>query len=192
MKALRFVFLFVILCAAAYPQTQDLGNGAFANEEGPIMIAVDANQVTQDLKNPYSLFILYLGAKKESQNIVVSRNDVTLVYKDQEYKMPSLKELREKYSGQIRDIDFYGRLAAGGLVSSWIKFYKFTAGTDFFPVFRSGAPMPVDEGSMNGFIGFRTKCYFKNPGFEKGDKVTIKVRDKKDPKISSEVEVTLK
>ena len=192
MKILRSVFLLVILCAVAYPQTVDLGNGAFANEKGPIMIAVDATQVIQSMESPYSLFILYLGAKSENKSIVVARNDVTLVYKGQEYKMPSLEEVRKKYAGDIRDVDFYSRLAAGGLVSSWIRFYKFTARTDFFPVFRPGAALPVDEGSMTGFIGFRTKCYFKNPGFQKGDMFTIKVRDKKNPEIASEVEVTLK
>jgi hypothetical protein len=45
---------------------------------------------------------------------------------------------------------------------------------------------------MTGSIGFRTKCYFKNPGFQPGDKLIIKVRDKKKPDIASEVEVTLK
>jgi hypothetical protein len=192
MKTLRFAFLLVILCAVAYPQTQDLGNGAFANEKGPIMIAVDATQVIQNMKSPYSLFILYLGVKNENKDIVVGRNDVTLVYNGQEYKMSSVEELRKNYQGEIRDVDFYSRLAAGGLVSSWIRTYDFTRRTDFFPAFRPGAPLPVDEGSLVGFIGFRTKCYFKNPGFEKGDKLTIRVQDKKKPDITGEVEVTLK
>ena len=50
----------------------------------------------------------------------------------------------------------------------------------------------MEEGSLLGYIGFSTKCYFKNPGFEKGDKLTIKVRDKNNPQITGEVEVTLK
>ena len=44
---------------------------------------------------------------------------------------------------------------------------------------------------MYSFTGFRTKVYFKNPGFKKGDKVTFRVWDKKDPKISGEIEVVL-
>jgi len=192
MKALRLAFVLVILCVAAYPQTQDLGNGAFANEKGPILMAVDATQAIVDMKSPYSLFILYLAAKDQNKDYLVARNDVTMVYNGTEYKMPSVKELREKYSGEIRDVDLYSRLAAGGLVSSWIRVYDFSRRTDFFPAFRPGAPIPVDEGSMTGSIGFRTKCYFKNPGFQKGDTLTIKVRDKKKPEITSEVEVTLK
>jgi hypothetical protein len=42
---LKAVCLFFILCAAAYPQTKDLGMGAFSNDEGPIMLAVDAGLV---------------------------------------------------------------------------------------------------------------------------------------------------
>jgi len=50
----------------------------------------------------------------------------------------------------------------------------------------------TDEGSMAGQLGFRTKCYFKNPGFQKGDKLIIRVTAKNNPALSSEVEVTLK
>ncbi len=193
MKTLKITFLLVILCAVlVYPRTQDLGNGAFANEKGPIMMAVDATQAIVDMKSPYSLFILYLAAKNQNKDIVVARNDVTMIYKGTEYKMPSVKELREKYAGEIKDVDYYSRLAAGGLVSSWIRIYDFTRRTDFFPAFRPGSTTPVDEGSMTGMIGFRTKCYFKNPGFQPGDKLIIRVRDKKKPEITSEVEVTLK
>jgi hypothetical protein len=192
MKTLRVVLLLVILCAAAYPQTQDLGLGAFANEKGPILLAVDAGQVMADLKSPYCLFILYMATKQGNRNVVVDRNDVTMVYKGQEYKMPSLEELRKDYQGEIRDVDFYRHLAKAGIISSWIRLYEFPTRTDFFPVLGANSPLPVDQGSMTGAIGFRTKCYFKNPGLEKGDKLTIKVRDKKNPDITGEVEVTIK
>ena len=45
---------------------------------------------------------------------------------------------------------------------------------------------------MYGFQGVRTKVYFKNPGFKKGDKVTFKAVDKKDPRLSGSVEVVFK
>jgi hypothetical protein len=44
---------------------------------------------------------------------------------------------------------------------------------------------------MTGFYGFMTPLYFKNPGFAKGDKLTIKVRDKKNAQLSGECEVVL-
>jgi hypothetical protein len=37
-----------------------------------------------------------------------------------------------------------------------------------------------------------TSLYFKNPGFAKGDKLTIKVRDMKNPELTGECEVVLK
>ena len=101
MKTLKFALLLVILCAAAYPQTQDLGHGAFANERGPIMIAVDASEAIQNMESPYSLFIVYLAVKSDNKSIVVARNDVTLVYKDQEIqdaeRRGSPQELRGRY-----------------------------------------------------------------------------------------------
>ncbi len=45
---------------------------------------------------------------------------------------------------------------------------------------------------MMNRIGFRTKCYFKNPGFKKGDKLTIKVTAKNNPELTGQVDVVLK
>lgn len=192
MKTLKVALLALVLCAAAYPQTKDLGLGAFSNEQGPIILAVDASVAIADLKTPYSLFILYMAAKKDNMNVTVNRNDVTMVYNGQEYKMPTIEEFRKNYSGEIRDIDFYRHLEKAGIISSWVRFYKFTTRNDFFPPLRAGAPLVADEGSMTDSIAFTTKCYFKNPGFQKGDKLTIRVRDKKNPDLTGEVEVTLK
>jgi hypothetical protein len=44
---------------------------------------------------------------------------------------------------------------------------------------------------MAAFNGFLTPMYFKNPGFAKGDKLTIKVRDTKNPQLTGECEVVL-
>lgn len=192
MKALKIALALAVMCAAAYSQTQDLGLGAFSNEAGPILLAVDAKLVIDDIKSPYSMFVVWMAAKNTNQSLVVSRDNVVMIYKGQEYKMPSLEELRKKYKGEIRDITFYRHLEKAGIISSWIRFYKFTTRTDFFPPLTLRAPVPVDEGSMTDSIGFSTKCYFKNPGFEKGDKLTIRVSDKKNPQITGEVEVTLK
>ncbi len=192
MKALKIALALAVMCSAAYSQTQDLGLGAFSNEDGPILLAVDAQLVIDDIKSPYSMFVVWMAAKNTNQSLVVSRDNVVMIYKGQEYKMPSLEELRKNYKGEIRDITFYRHLEKAGIISSWIRFYKFTTGTDFFPPLTLRAPVPVDQGSMTDSIGFSTKCYFKNPGFEKGDKLTIRVSDKKNPQITGEVEVTLK
>jgi len=44
---------------------------------------------------------------------------------------------------------------------------------------------------MTGFHGFVTKCYFKNPGFKKGDKIAIRVVAKNAPDVQGEVAVVL-
>lgn len=187
-KILKSICLLLLLCVAAYGQTEDLGMGAFANEHGQILLAVDAALVDFQINSPYVMFVMYMAAKTQNQDIVVGRDTVVMVHQGHEYKMPSLKELREKYRGEIHDVDFYRHLGKEGIISSWIRFYNFVQGVDFFPplTLRKTA-LAVDEGSMYGFKGFRTKVYFKNPGFKKGDKVIFKVWDKKNPKLSGEV-----
>ena len=44
---------------------------------------------------------------------------------------------------------------------------------------------------MSGFCSFVTKCYFKNPGFKKGDKLVIRVTAKNKPEFKGEVAVVL-
>jgi hypothetical protein len=189
MKILKSLVLVLALSVAAYAQTEDLGMGAFANEQGPILIVVDAAMADLMIDSPYVMFVTYLAAKDHNQSIVVDRSDVVMVYNGREYRLPSVKELRENYRGGIHDLDFYRHLGKEGIVASWARFYNFTLGGDFFPTL--GGPLSVDRGSMSGVIGFRTKLYFKNPGFKKGDKLTIKVRDQKNPQLTGEVEVTI-
>ncbi|HSA97107.1 MAG TPA: hypothetical protein VLJ16_13720 [Acidobacteriota bacterium] len=196
MKLLRCVLPVLLLGVLAYgqeqkPATEDLGLGAFASERGPILLAVDAALVDLQMESPYVMFVLYMAPKNQNQDIVVSRDTIAMIYKGKEYKMPSVKELRENYRGTIRDIDFYRHLGKEGIISSWIRFYNFPSGTDFFPPLTMRGGLAIDEGSLYGFAGFRTKAYFKNPGFKKGDKLTFKVWDKKDPKNSGQVDVVL-
>jgi hypothetical protein len=192
MKVLTTVLAFLVLSAVAFPQTEDLGLGAFSNEKGAIMLAVDASLINQDLASPYVMFVVYMASKSENQNIAVSRDGVVMVYNGQEYKMPSLQDLRKNYRGEIRDINFYRHLGKEGLISSWMRLYDFPASGDFFPPLTLSAPLKTDAGSMYNFSGFRTKCYFKNPGFKKGDKLILRVTAKNNPALSGEVEVILK
>jgi hypothetical protein len=191
MKVFKSVLLVLLLCTAAYAQKEDLGMGAFASERGPILLAVDAALVDFQMNSPYVMFVFYMASKNQSKDIVVSRDTITMIYQGQEYKMPTLKELSANYKGTIHDIDFYRHLGKEGIVASWVRFYNFPQRADFFPPLTMRGTLAVDEGSMYGFTGFRTKVYFKNPGFKKGDKVTFTVWDKKDPAISGQVDVVL-
>ncbi|MBE3130080.1 MAG: hypothetical protein IMZ54_05085, partial [Acidobacteria bacterium] len=53
MKLIRLALIALVISATAYPQTADLGMGAFSNEKGAILIAVDAALVNQEIHSPY-------------------------------------------------------------------------------------------------------------------------------------------
>ncbi len=196
MRVLKFAFVLLLISATAFaqakapqkPQTEDLGMGAFSNEHGAILLLVDASLADLQLKSPYIMFILYMASKDENVGITVEPKDVVMVYNGQEYQMPSVKDLRANYGGTIRDADFYRHLGKEGIVSSWVRFYNWNVGnSDFFPPLTLRSGLPREEGYMYGYHGFRTKVYFKNPGFKKGDLATIKVHDNKNPNLAGEV-----
>lgn len=191
MKIIKSLAFILTISVAASAQTQNLGLGAFSADQGPILIAVDAAMADRMIDSPYVMFVAYLAAKDQNLNIVVDRSDVVMVYEGREYRLPTVKELRDNYRGGIRDLDFYRHLGKEGIIASWVRFYNFNfaQGADFFPTL--GGPLSVERGSMSGIIGFATKLYFKNPGFKKGDRLTIKVRDKKNPQLEGAVEVTI-
>jgi hypothetical protein len=195
MKPLKIAVLaaaVLVLTAAAFPQTKDLGMGAFANESGPILMAVDAALVNQDISSPYVMFMLFMGAGNKNTSITVAAKDVVMVYKGQEYHMPSLTELRDDYRGEIRDMNFYRRLGKEGIIASWVRLYDFPEKANFFPPLTLRSSLAITEGYMTSLNGFMTPIYFKNPGFAKGDTLTIKVRDVKKPAVTGECDVVLK
>jgi len=191
MKILRLALIALVFTVVAYPQTVDLGMGTFSSDNGAILMTVDASLVNRIVNSPYVMFYAFLGSKDQGQAITVAAKEVVMVYKGQEYPMPSVKELREKYSGEIRDLDFYRRLGKEAVAGSWVRMYQFPESSNFFPPLTQAAPLPTDEGHMVGYWGFLTPLYFKNPGFAKGDRLTIKVRDKKNPQLAGECEVVL-
>ncbi|HMA54817.1 MAG TPA: hypothetical protein VKT17_10160, partial [Acidobacteriota bacterium] len=188
---LKVALIVLFLAAAAYPQTKDLGMGSFANESGPIMMAVDAQLVVQSIDRPYAMFVLFMGAREKEASITVAAKDVVMVYKGQEYHMPKLAELRENYRGEMRDLGFYRRLGQEGILSSWVRFYDFPNEGNFFPPLTAQSGIAATEANLVALNGFITPIYFKNPGFAKGDKLTIKVKDVKNPNLTGEIEVVL-
>lgn len=191
MKLLRIALIALVLTAVAYPQTANLGMGSFSNESGAILMTVDASLVNRIVGSPYVMFFVFLGSKDQGQAVTVAAKDVIMVYKGQEYAMPTVKELRANYRGGIRDLDLYQRLGKEAVAASWVRMYQFPEETNFFPTLTQAATLPADEGHMVGYLGFLTPLYFKNPGFAKGDKLTIKVRDTKNPQLAGECEVVL-
>ena len=205
MKSLRVVSLLLLACVLAFPQqmqeqseldklapgTEDLGVGAFQNEHNPILMAVDASLAELMIKDSYVMFVVYMASKDQNQGITVPAKNVVMVYKGQEYHMPSLEELRKNYAGALRDLSFYRHLGKEGIIASWVRIYNFPERSNFFPPVSLRAPLAVDQGYMYGFSGFRTPCYFKNPGFKKGDYLVIKVSDKSNPKLVGQCAIEL-
>lgn len=191
MKLVNTVLAILVIVVGAFAQTEDLGMGAFSNDKSDIMLAVDASLAMASLDKPYILFVVFMAAKSQNQNIVVSRDGVVMVWNGQEYKMPSLQEFRENYKGDVWDVTRYRKMAKEGIISSWIRFYDFPSSGDFFPSLQSNSQIKTDEGSMYSNQGFWSKCYFKNPGLKKGDTVVLRVTAKNKPELKSEVSIKL-
>ncbi len=180
MKPIRLVLAVMFFLGVAFTQTIDLGQHLFFNNEGEIVVCIDAALTVRKLDSPFVMFVAYMGAKSQSSNYSVHRNDVVMIYKGQEYKMPSVEEWRKEYSSAANDIDLYARLGKESLAQSQMRFWQYKWDYDFFPVLGRG-PLPSDQLSMSGSLGVKTKFYFRNPGFQKGDELVIKVKDQKKP-----------
>jgi hypothetical protein len=163
-------------------QTQDMGQGVFYSDVGDVVMAVDAVVANRKLDKPYVMFMLYMGTSGNS-SIKIKREDVTMIYNGQEFKMPTVKELNASYNGGQNDWTLYERSGKESLILSRMRYWRYQTGTDFFPLLSRNI-MAVGEGSMAGDLGFRTRLYFKNPGFKKGDEIVIQVKDQSNPELS--------
>jgi len=189
MKKYWTILLVLAITLTLSAKTEYIGQNAYHNDEGQINIAADAVLVIRDLKSPYTPFYLFLGADKDTK-ADIDRDSITLVHNGQEHKMPSLAELRSNYNRDNRDLGSYERMGKQALITSKLRGYEFQHTVDFFPG-RTDSMIGTQEGSISGNIGFYTRVYFKNPGFEEGDIITIKVQDKNDPSISGSLEMVL-
>ncbi len=182
------VVLFITVSLSA--DNEYIGQNAYHNDAGQINIAADAVLVIRDLKSPYTPFYLFLGADRDAK-AAINRDSVTLIHNGQEYKMPTLAELRSSYNRDNRDLGTYQRMGKQALITSKLRGYDFQENVNFFPG-RTESMVGTEGGSISSNIGFFTRVYFKNPGFEEGDIITIKVQDKNDPSISGSIEIILK
>src|SRR5512139_3552798 len=104
MKILKWALLGVLaLSAAGFGQTTELGQNVFTSDQGEIILTIDAALAVRKLDSPYVMFMAYMIVRG-GQSYVVKRDDVTMTYNVQEYKMPSLKEWRDKYKGAQGDM----------------------------------------------------------------------------------------
>lgn len=178
---IRQIGFLILFSLPAFGQTVDLGQHAFYNNEGEIVMGIDASVVAQKLDSPYIMFVAYIGANG-NKSFEVNRNDVIMIYKEMSYPMPSLKELRENYRGEMNDTTLSLRMGKEAILLSQLRFYRYRWQEDFFPDPRAGQ-LAIDRGSVAGNIGFKTRLYFKNPGLKKGDQIVIAVREKESSRL---------
>ncbi len=191
MKIFRSALFGVLaLSATVFAQTIELGQSVFTSNQGVIGLTIDAALAVRKLDSPYVMFMAFMVITG-GRSAVVGRDEVTMTYNGQEYKMPSLKEWRDQYRGANGDATLYPRLGKETLVLSHLSNYDFPSDQDFFPILGRG-PLPTDQGSMAGMVGFRTKLYFKNPGFKRGDQIIISLKDKNDPEVTGSCAVILR
>lgn len=191
MKFLRCALLILFVCAAAYPQTTQLGEGMYFSDAGDIIIGVDVTVAVRRIESPYVMFMAFMVAK-DDKSLTVHREDVTMIYKGQEYHLPALKEIEKAYKGEKEDAGLYRQLGKELLLFDKLRYYKFPYQSEFYPTPGFGPAVWVDEGSLVALMGFKTKFYFKNPGFQKGDEVTFKAFDRKHPESKAEITIVLK
>ena len=190
MKKWMTLLLVLFTALSLSASNEYIGQNAYHNDGGQINIAADAVLVIRDLKSPYTPFYLFFGADKGAK-ATISRDSVILVHDGQEYKMPTLGELRSNYNRDNRDLGTYQRMGKQALITSKLRGYDFQEKVNFFPR-RTESMTSTVEGSISWNIGIFTRVYFENPGFEDGDIITIKVQDKDDASICGSVEIILK
>ena len=137
----------------------------------------------------YVFFVLHMGMDA-NQHGSIDRAGITLIYKGNEYKMPELKEFRQNYNQERRDMRVYRNMGEEPWISAGMNTYQYNPEFDFFPM-RHESSRSTDRGSLSSTIGLRTKVYFKNPGFEPGDKFIIQVKDRKNPAVVTNVVIVL-
>lgn len=181
MKIFRIVFCLGVLCFFLLSQTEELGRNVYYSEEGTINLAVDATMIVYNLDKAYIPFVLFMGTDLKSK-AVVHRSGVTLIHKDKEYSMPEIQEFRKNYRGDTRDLRIYSQFGRRNLVTPKMHHLRFQSRYDFFPQ-RTEPTRIVDEIEITDLVGFATWAYFKNPGFQVGDTVVLKVVDKTNPDV---------
>ena len=190
MRKIIYLSAFMVLGTSLLAaQTLDMGQNTFLNKDGPLNVLVEAGVAASYLDSPYAFFILRMGMDANRYG-AIDRNSITLIYKGQEYKMPSLKEFRKNYNQERRDMRAYQRLPEEPLIMAGMNTLQYNSSFDFFPL-RNERGKSTDSGSISASIGLRTRVYFKNPGFEPGDRFIIQVKDRKDPEVVTNVVVIL-
>jgi len=172
MKILKVYSPFFLLSAAAYA---DAGPGMGAS---PMNTARSwwRSRALVDFRWTALVMFMFHGGQQENQDIVSAaiRSSWSMRH--------GIRCPRTKSSGRI----IRRESATLIFIATWARKASFPAGSvlqfppegGFFPPESQNSPLR-DEASMLQLQGFRTKVYFQEPGFKKGDTLTFKVWDKR-------------
>jgi hypothetical protein len=190
MKKLWVILFILSLSLSLSAQTDDIGQGAFFNDQGQINLLVDASIAVRFIDSDYVMFMVYMLTDKAT-TAQINRDTVVVVYNDEVHKMPTLKDFRKAFRQENRDMRIYNQLGKDSLVMSQFYGYSFNNQFDFFPL-RAEAQKSTDSTTITSSMIIQTKVYIKNPGFKKGDVLGIAVRDVTDPNLKGSCAVVLK
>ena len=106
----------VLLVPSMGAQTTRLGENVFSSEEGAINVTVQSGVAARRLESDYLMFVLFMGADV-GVSATITPNEIIMIHKDTPLPMPPLKELRENYNGDARDLRTYNNLTHAPLYS---------------------------------------------------------------------------
>lgn len=187
MKRIVMLLALAGLVLPALAGTRHLGNFSFIDTDGPFRIAVNASVAAKHLDREYLPFVMYIGMDA-GLRATVMRDEVSLIYGDQEISLPTLGEFRKAYNKDIQDMVLLSH-ESEHIFPSEMSNFEFQKHVDLFPA-RNQTIVVSDEFTVNSKTGCRTKLYFKNPGIKKGDTATIRIRVKDRPDLTSNIDIT--
>lgn len=190
---MKKIFLFITILSFSvltFAKTRDLGVNSFIDTDGSINVAVKAFFATDKAaEKSYLPFVLYAGCDSKVK-AVIERSDIVLTFKGKKYNIPSIKELRKNYKGDIFDLNYLQK-TPNHILSSEMKQYHFQGNVNFFPPRNAVRTLFTEKATIDYTNGFASIIYFKNPGIKAGDTFTITITDHKDKNIKGEITLTL-
>ncbi len=185
MKKYHLVLLILVLAVSLSAQTKYLGDGVYVNTEKEIDILVDTGMAAKYIEEDYIMFMVGMLMEKNN-TATIDRKSLYVVFNDQEIFMPDIKDFRENYRSDTRDLRMFRQtIQTDQYLSSQFAGFRINWAHDFFPA-RNENKIPSDKMTISSTYISKTKLYIKNPGFKAGDMVTIKVHDIDKPEITSE------
>ncbi len=190
MKKYHLVLLILVLAVSLSAQSKYLGDGVYINTDKEIDILVDTGIAAKYIEEDYIMFMVGM-LMEENNTATIDRKSLYVVFNGQDIFMPDVKDFRENYSSDTRDLRMFRQtIQIDQYISSQMAGFRINWAHDFFPA-RNENKTPSEKMTISSTYITKTKLYIKNPGLKAGDEVTIKVKDIDNPEITSECTVKI-